>query len=123
MSQYASQPPLQTTYHSQPPQQAAPSYYQQESKPQQYGQSNTISSENKINQNPKYNDLWASILFMLCLISFAVLAYFGINDIRDYLKTDGSPGTEAIARVLGISFAISIGAVGLVALFLSFLRL
>ena len=108
---YGQQPPQNGGYYGQQPPQPAPSYsYQQQGtiKPQEYGQSNTIDGD-KINTNPKYNDLWAAILFLLCLISFAVLGYFGINDIKNYLIADGNAKSKAISEIIGISFAIAIG--------------
>jgi hypothetical protein len=116
-SYYGQQPPQTASYYSQQPPQAAPSYsYQQENKPQQYGQSNSID-DSKINQNPKYNDIWAAVLFILCLISFAVLAYFGINDIKDLLNRPASSTSTTtstsqfpqIAKVLGMSAAVALG--------------
>jgi len=110
---YNQQPPQNGGYYNQQPPQPAPSYsYQQEeqkeTKPQQYEKSDMID-EYKINSNPKYNDLWAAILFLLCLISFAVLGYFGINDIKNYLIADGNAKSKAISEIIGISFAIAIG--------------
>lgn len=53
----------------------------------------------KFNPKPKYNDLWAAILFAVQLAGFVVLSYFAISNA---LKTGSGPGG---ARGIGSLFS------------------
>jgi hypothetical protein len=80
---YGQQPPPQQHYSYPPQQQYAPNPGKHSHQASAGGSSNGTygdtpqSSSVKINQKPKYNDVWATILFLIVLVSYGVLAYFG----------------------------------------------
>ncbi|KAJ3376335.1 putative choline transporter, neither null mutation nor overexpression affects choline transport, partial [Lobulomyces angularis] len=104
-------------------------YYQQNN--QYYQQNNqyapppsnaplTTASAEKFVKKPKYNDVWASILFFLVLAAFGVCAYFGVNTAKDvYLniiskpkdasKPVDSPLTKISERDILYTVAIGVG--------------
>jgi hypothetical protein len=120
---YGQLPPQNGGYYQQKPA-ASDSYQLQETKPQQYEKSNIVD-ENKINQSPKYNDVWASILFLLCLLSYAILGGMGVvrlNALIESLQNDrqldidgvevkisNNVNTQSLLRNFGISLAVAIG--------------
>lgn len=65
----------------------------------------------KFNPKPKYNDLWAAILFVIQLAGFIVLSYFAISNA---LKTGSGPGgTKGVGSLFStgglITLCISVG--------------
>jgi hypothetical protein len=120
---YQQQPPQNRGYYQQQPSQnrdyyqqkpaASDSYQLQATKPQQYEKSNIIHEksdiiidENKINQNPKYNDLWAALLFLVCLISYVIVGGMGVKAL--ITNMDGAAKSGPLVKLLGISFAVAI---------------
>lgn len=129
---YGVPPPQQPYYQTQPQ-----PYYQPQNQQQQWGlqqapqqqqyfgqpmtgvmppsYDGTINPETglpaKFNPKPKYNDLWAFILFLVQLAAFVVLSYFAIRQVKNDNKTGTAVGpTLGIFSSSGlISLCISIG--------------
>ncbi|KAF9439260.1 putative choline transporter, neither null mutation nor overexpression affects choline transport [Entomortierella beljakovae] len=74
----------------------------------------------KFNPKPKYNDLWALILFLVQLAGFIVLSYFSITFVKDNNTTQkGSlQGLFSISGLITLCIAIGVGAVFSVIYFL-----
>lgn len=70
-----------------------------------YGGPSTSSV--KINPKPKYNDVWATILFVLVLLSYIAVAYFGISYLRVNFDSLGQFVKDNL-RPLLISFFLSV---------------
>jgi hypothetical protein len=65
----------------------------------------------KFNPKPKYNDLWAAVLFVLQLAGFIVLSYFAItNALKTGSGPGGSKGVGSLFSTGGlITLCISVG--------------
>ncbi|KAJ1568675.1 putative choline transporter, neither null mutation nor overexpression affects choline transport, partial [Nowakowskiella sp. JEL0078] len=55
-----------------------------------------LSSANKFEKNPKFKDLWATILFLIHLVGYGFVAYLGIAEVIAQSKdTNGAFGGKA----------------------------
>ncbi|KAG0264711.1 putative choline transporter, neither null mutation nor overexpression affects choline transport [Linnemannia exigua] len=100
-----------------PPQQQQPNYYAPQGQPMPPptydGSVNPDSGlPTKFNPKPKYNDLWAAILFVIQLAGFIVLSYFSItNALKDNRGPSG--GSKALGSLFStgglITLCISVG--------------
>ncbi|KAG0371165.1 plasma-membrane choline transporter-domain-containing protein [Gamsiella multidivaricata] len=70
----------------------------------------------KFNPKPKYNDLWALLLFLVQLAAFVVLSYFAISRVKDNNDTRG-PGNKpalgflTLPGLITLFISIGVGAV------------
>ncbi|KAG9323267.1 hypothetical protein KVV02_000161 [Mortierella alpina] len=66
----------------------------------------------KFNPKPKYNDLWALLLFLVQLAAFVVLSYFAIVQVKDG-RSGGtrSSGLFSTAGLITLFISIAIGAI------------
>ncbi|KAG0043382.1 putative choline transporter, neither null mutation nor overexpression affects choline transport [Gryganskiella cystojenkinii] len=67
----------------------------------------------KFNPKPKYNDLWALVLWLLQLAAFVVLSYFAISQVRnDNTATIGPTlGIFSSSGLISLCISIGVGAV------------
>ncbi|KAL1923289.1 uncharacterized protein VTP21DRAFT_8269 [Calcarisporiella thermophila] len=112
--QYYPPPPTQPSYPPQnqsyspypPPDYSSHSQYQQ---PQNDFQPIPPPQPNheKFSITPKYNDVWATILFLIHLVIFAVLSYFGISTaVRNGLFSKQGETTSLDGGTIGMFFVI-----------------
>ncbi|KAF9192182.1 putative choline transporter, neither null mutation nor overexpression affects choline transport [Haplosporangium sp. Z 767] len=75
----------------------------------------------KFNPKPKYNDLWAFILFLIQLAAFVTLSYFAISKVVED-RRGGSTGPLAgffsISGLITLFISIAVGAIFSIAYFL-----
>ncbi|KAG0344056.1 hypothetical protein BG004_004781, partial [Podila humilis] len=103
--QYYGQPqPPQQQYYGNPPPPPLPQQ-QQHYVPPTYETNNTqgtttINPETglptKFNPKPKYNDVWAIIVFAIQLVAFVVLSYFAISKVIQGRSAGGTGGVGTL---------------------------
>lgn len=129
------QPPMPYGAQPQPYYQPQQQYYGQQQQPQQqyYGApppapayvpptyesapNNTINPETglpaKFNPKPKWNDLWALVLFLIQLAAFVVLSYFAISKVIQSRKGGSAGGIGGLDGLFAKSGLVTM-ALGLI---------
>ncbi|KAF9199065.1 putative choline transporter, neither null mutation nor overexpression affects choline transport, partial [Haplosporangium sp. Z 27] len=71
----------------------------------------------KFNPKPKYNDIWAFILFLIQLAGFVVLSYFAITTVKN---NNSGPllGFFSVSGLITLCISIGVGAIFSIAYFL-----
>ncbi|KAF9357492.1 putative choline transporter, neither null mutation nor overexpression affects choline transport [Mortierella sp. AD094] len=72
----------------------------------------------KFNPKPKYNDVWAFILFLIQLAGFVVLSYFAITNVKDDGNNGPLVGFFSTSGLITLCISIGVGAVFSVVYFL-----
>ena len=67
----------------------------------------TSKAQDKFSVKSKYNDVWATILFLLTMIAFSVLFYFGLKRIQTEKNAPASENAPSSMKDVGISIGIS----------------
>lgn len=63
------------------------------------------SSSVKINSSPKYNDVWATVLFLIVLLSYIAVAYFGKLTLNeDFVSDQKKTQMTHFLQSLGITY-------------------
>ncbi|KAF9155776.1 putative choline transporter, neither null mutation nor overexpression affects choline transport, partial [Mortierella sp. AD010] len=72
----------------------------------------------KFNPKPKYNDIWALIVFLIQLAGFVVLSYFAITTVKDNGTSGPLVGFFSKSGLITLCISIGVGAVFSVVYFL-----